>query len=88
MPSVIIIPILAVVNIPLYILAGKLIFGDWDSFKEALWFWIKPNLWSLFDGTIFEDWIAELKLGLLFFICAGIVFGEYWVIWKIMELFE
>ena len=67
---------LAVLNAPLYYLAYRVIFKDWDEFKEAVWFWFKPDLWSALRGELFEDWWAEMKLGILFAACGGAVYLE------------
>ena len=64
---------LAVLNAPLYYLAYRVIFKDWEEFTEALWFWLKPDLWSALRGELFEDWWAEIKLGFLFAACSGAV---------------
>ncbi len=67
---------LAVLNAPLYYLAYRVIFKDWEEFTEAVWFWLKPDLWSALRGEFFEDWWAELKLGILFAACGGAVYLE------------
>ena len=75
--------VLGVVNIPLYIFIGKLFFSDWDDFGEAIRFWFTPDLWSAFRGEYWEDWLAELKLGLFLVACGGCVYGEYVLIHKL-----
>ncbi len=75
--------ILIVVNIPRYLGVGKVIFGGWDGFLEALKFWIKPDLMSWFNGEYWEDWAAELKLGLFLVICGVAVWGEYALITRL-----
>ena len=71
---------LGVLNIPLYVFVGRLLFADWDGFFEAVKFWFKPDMWSWFDGEYWEDWVAELKLGVLLAVSAGAVVGVYWLI--------
>lgn len=66
----------AVLNAPLYYLAFRLLFRDWEEFTEAVWFWLKPDLWSLFTGELAQDWWAEIKLGILFAACSGAVYLE------------
>jgi len=83
-----IILILIIISSPLFFLIGKLIFKDWATFKEAIWYWFKWDTWSLFDGTFFEDMIAEFKLGFWVLCCAVLVFVEYWMVWKIIQLFK
>ena len=67
---------LAVVNAPLYYLAYRLIFKDWEEFTEAVWFWLKPDFYSLLMGELAQDWWAELKLGFFFGACSGAVYLE------------
>jgi hypothetical protein len=74
---------IAVVDIPLFIFIGKLFFGCWSDFWEAIVFWVKPDLWSAIDGSLTKDWWAEIKLGLFGFTCGAIVWGELWVIVKL-----
>ncbi|HRZ83221.1 MAG TPA: hypothetical protein P5069_12235 [Candidatus Hydrogenedentes bacterium] len=71
---------LAVLNAPLYYLAYRVIFKDWEEFTEAVWFWLKPDLWSAFRGEFFQDMWAEIKLGLLFAACSGAVYLEAFAI--------
>ena len=78
--------ILATVNIPVYILLGKLMFGDWEGFWESIKFWLKPDILSLFHGEHWEDSIAEFKLGIFCALCFGIVFLEYLGIAKLLEI--
>lgn len=75
--------ILGVVNIPLYILVGKLFFRGWDDFWESIKFWFTPDILSLFLGQFWEDFFAELKLGLFLVTCGGCVYGEYALIHKL-----
>ena len=69
--------ILSVVNIPVFVLYGKLLFGGCQEFLEAIVFWIRPDLWSAVSGELFEDWWAEFKLGLFVVSCVGTVAAEY-----------
>jgi hypothetical protein len=70
--------IVLIVNIPLFFVIGRyLFFHDWDEFGEAIFFWFKPDLWSMMDGTFWEDWMAEMKLGLLGALVIGMGFAEY-----------
>ena len=43
---------LAVLNAPLYYLAYRVIFKDWEEFTEAVWFWLKPDLWTHLRVTV------------------------------------
>lgn len=62
------------------VLTFKLIFGNGENFWEAVKFWLKPDIFSWFDGTGFEDFISEMKLFLwlgsgvgTFFIVSGLL---------------
>lgn len=76
--------ILAVVNLPVYFVLGRLFFSDWDEFWEALRFWITPDLISALRGEFWDDWWAETKLGLWFVCCAGCVLAEAYSIGRIL----
>ena len=69
--------ILIVVNAPIFFLLGKMFFKDWGDFGEAIVFWLKPDLWSALEGQFWEDWWAEIKLGLFVLICGLVIFAEY-----------
>ena len=69
--------ILTVVNLPIFIFLGKLVFGDLQGFLDAIYFWFKPDLWSFLDGQLTEDWWASLKLGLFMATCGAALAAEY-----------
>jgi hypothetical protein len=75
--------ILGVGNIPIYILLGKLLFEDWEGFKEAVGYLFTPDFWSFFEGEWLEDRWAELKLGLFVILCGALWLGELVLITKI-----
>lgn len=54
--------VLIAINIPVYILYAKLIFGEFAEFMDAIGFWLKPDIFSLFDGSHADDFWAEMKL--------------------------
>lgn len=72
--------ILIVVNLPLFILYGKLLYGHRKQFLDALRVSIKPGFHSLVDGTWFDDFVTELKLVFFIISCSGIVAAEYYFI--------
>ena len=65
-----------IVNIPLFILIGKWLFGDWYEFWDAIKFWLTPDVVSLLTGSYWADNKAELKLGVFVLLMIGIVVGE------------
>ena len=75
--------ILGVLNIPVYILIGKVFFGDLAGFFDALKFWFTPNIFSLFRGRYGDDIMAEFKLVIFIFVCGLCVYGEYKLILKL-----
>ena len=81
--TIITIVILAVLNIPIYILIGKVFFGDFAGFLTALKFWFTPDVFSLFKGRYWDDTMAEMKLGVFIFVCGLCVYGEYKLILKL-----
>lgn len=72
--------ILIVVNIPISIGIGWVIFSTWEEFFECVKFWLTPDIISMFRGEWVEDTWAELKLFAWLALCAACVFGEWWVL--------
>jgi hypothetical protein len=81
--NVIILIVLSVVNIPLYLVIGKVLFGGWVEFLDAVKFWFTPDVFSLFRGEYADDFWAELKIGLFVVLCGACVFGEFRLIQKL-----
>ena len=81
--EIIIIGALGVVNIPIYLLIGKVLFEDWQGFFDALRFLLTPEIFSMFNGEYWDDVWAELKLGVFVAGCAGCVFTEFVLIQKL-----
>lgn len=69
--------VLAVVNIPLYVLLGKIFFGRLDDFRTAVRFRPAPGFAFLFRGEFRKEWRAELRLALFMIACATMVYAEY-----------
>ncbi len=79
-PHTVLVLSLAVVNIPAYYLLYRLFYRDAQEFIDAIWFWIKPDFWSLLDGEYWDDFWAEMKLGLFLTACSGTVMGEAYLV--------
>jgi len=79
--------ILAIFNIPLYLLIGKYFFGNWKGFWKAIYFWFKPDFMSWWDGEYWRDQIHEFVLWLFFVLCGGMVFGEFILIKTVFSSF-
>jgi hypothetical protein len=74
--------IVAVLNIPLYFVLGKMIFRTWESFWEAVKYNFKPDFWSLLTGHWLEDMWAETKLLVWGGLSGLCVYGEILLINK------
>ena len=73
----VVLSVLAVLNVPLFLYIRRWLFADWRAFFEAIFFLVKPDLWSWIDGTFWDDIVAECKLAAYVCICFGIVFVEF-----------
>ena len=79
-PHAVLVASLAVVNIPVYYLLFRVLYRDMQEFIDAVWFWLKPDLWSLLDGEYWDDFWAEMKLGMFVAACSGAVMGEAYLV--------
>jgi hypothetical protein len=62
---------------------ARLLFTDWEGFKEAIVYLFTPDFWSLIWGEYLDDRWAECKLGLFFFLCAALWLGELVLVTKL-----
>lgn len=69
--------VLAVVNIPLYVLLAKMVFGNLEYFRMAVRLRPTPGFAFLFRGELPPEWRADLKLAFFMIACAAMVYGEY-----------
>jgi|TARA_B100000676_G_scaffold258073_1_gene266265 hypothetical protein len=53
-----------VVGIGVMVVLYKPIFGDWEGFTEALGYTFKPDIWSWFNGELFEDFWNTFKFNI------------------------
>ena len=81
--------ILVVANVPVYVLVGRLLFRDWENFKGA-WLSSWHGRFEQFSLLIRGQWkdvlgdmYGHLLLLLWAVVCAGIVYGETWVIGRL-----
>jgi hypothetical protein len=72
--------VMLVLHVPLYFLWGWVLFRSWESFQEAIVFWIKPDFWSWLDDEYWDDVWAEAKLALWFFAPIGLIGLEMWLL--------
>ena len=68
--------LLIVINLPVYILLGRLFFSSWDKFVLTVYFWIKPDILNAFSGEFWEAKSAEFWLFAWFVLCALTTFAE------------
>jgi len=68
--------VVAVVNIPVYLVLAKIIFRNLEGFADAIRFWLTPDLFSAARGEYFEDRWAEMKLGVWLLLCVAVVVSE------------
>ena len=69
-----------VVDIPLWILIGKVMFGDMATFLESIRFMLTPDILSMIRGEWTDDVMAETRGYIFLAACAGLVGLEYWAI--------
>ncbi|MGE0489605.1 MAG: hypothetical protein AB7S38_10370 [Vulcanimicrobiota bacterium] len=68
---------LLVVNVPVFLVLGRLIFGSLGGFLECLKHWFTPDLISAVQGQYWEDHWGTLKL-LVFVALSGVtLYTEY-----------
>ncbi len=81
--NVVLLAVLGVLNVPVYILIGKVLFEDWSGFWESIKFWLTPDIISWFRGEHWEDAWAEVKLWYFVVLCVVVVVVEYLLIYKV-----
>lgn len=75
--------LMPVIDIPLFIFIGRLFFGSWGDFWDAVVFWFTPDLFSALTGEYWDDIWAEAKLGFFVVICGICIYGQLWIIVKL-----
>lgn len=70
---------------PFYRAFGSLLFRNRDEVHDAVYYWLVPDLVSLFRGEWWEDQLAELKLFVFLVISALVVAAEYTAVTKFMS---
>lgn len=69
--------VLILLNVPLYLGLGWLIFREWSEFWTCVRYYFTPDFYSMWKGELLQDWWGTLKLGVFMMLCAGAVCGEY-----------
>jgi hypothetical protein len=69
--------ILVLVNIPVFLGLGRIIFQDWDSFLEALRLWTSTNWWFTLEKEWRLDRWGTAKLPVFLLACLALVVMEH-----------
>lgn len=69
--------VLAILNLPLYLGLGWVIFQSWSDFWECVRFYLTPNWYAMIRGELLDDWWGTLKIIVFVGLCAGAVYGEH-----------
>ncbi len=78
-------PILIILNIPIFRYLFKLFFVDKDDFNESLYYLFRFDIISIFRGEFLEDIKAELKIKIYFGLCIILIVAEGFILYKIFE---
>lgn len=69
--------ILVIINIPVYLALGKMIFKDWGGFLESLRLWSSPDWWCSLEKQWREDRWGTAQLPLFLLLCVLLVVVEH-----------
>jgi hypothetical protein len=69
--------VLIVVNVPVYVLIWRALFGDWDDFTEALYHWVSPWWLAWLRGESVENSWARVQLLAFGALSLAVVVGEF-----------
>ena len=64
--------ILVIVNLPVYLALGRLIFGGWGGFLEALRLWTSADWWFTLEKEWHEDRWETAKLPVFILLCIAL----------------
>lgn len=71
---------LAMVNVPVYLLLGRRLFGTWQRFTESLRQWLDPELTSASGASATEEVTTDVRLGVLLAGSAAAVLAEFFIL--------
>ncbi len=69
--------ILVIINLPVYLALGRLIFGGWGGFLEALRLWSSVDWWFTLEKEWREDRWGTAKLPVFMLLCIALPFIEH-----------
>ncbi len=78
--KIITIVVLVLLNIPIYLLFGKVMFHNLSDFFDCVKYYLTPNWLSWARGELTQDWTQSFKLGVFFLGCGALVFVEFFAI--------
>lgn len=69
--------ILVIINIPVYLALGRMIFKDWGSFLESVRLWSSADWWYTLEKQWREDPRGTAQLPLFLLLCVALVVVEH-----------
>lgn len=69
--------LLVLINIPVFLAVGKMIFKDWGSFLESVRLWSSADWWYSLEKQWREDRWGTCQLPVFILLCAGLVIAEH-----------
>ncbi len=69
--------ILVIINIPVYLALGKMIFKDWGSFLESVRLWCTADWWYSLEKQWREDRWGTGQLPLFLLLCVLLIVLEH-----------
>lgn len=69
--------ILVIINLPVYLAPGRLIFGGWGGFLEALQLWSSADWWFVLEKEWREDRWGTAKLPVFILLCIALPVIEH-----------
>ena len=67
---------LALINIPIYFLVGRIFFRDLEGLLTSIRFLITPDLLSAIRGEFWDDWWESLRFVIFILACVLLVLAE------------
>lgn len=70
-----------VLNAPIFLLIGRMVFGTWEAFWDSFGWVLKPNWLSWWEGNLHRDRAATFMMTIFIVLCGLVVWGEY-ALWE------
>jgi len=75
--EIIVLALLIVVNVPVYFIVFKLIYGDVERFVDSIQYAVRPNFLAYFSDDYYVILMPQAQLSVFFIGCAAIVGAEF-----------